>query len=165
MSDEWRHEQLCNSGKFPLAAVHRHTEKGSNLAKCLLESRAEWSKAEMLSACGDESHDQTKTRAFVVAGLLGNDKDWESFRQHWKERIGDFIFHAADCESGHEDFKRMPEPERLKLHLDLTQILADMLEDFTLTGFHATTRKCTPSLIWTSRIESQAIVFQGVMLS
>jgi hypothetical protein len=79
----------------------------------------------MLSAFGDESHDQTKTRVFVVAGLLGNDKDWETFRQQWKERIRRFIFHAADCESGHGDFKGMPEPERLKLHLDLTQILAD----------------------------------------
>jgi hypothetical protein len=79
----------------------------------------------MLSVFGDESHDQTKKRVFVVAGLLGNDKGWESFRQQWKERTGGLIFHAADCESGHGDFKEMPEPKRLKLHLDLTQILAD----------------------------------------
>jgi hypothetical protein len=79
----------------------------------------------MLSVFGDESHDQTKKRVFVVAGLLGNDKDWESFRQQWKERTRGLIFHAADCESGHGDFKEMPEPKRLKLHLDLTQILAD----------------------------------------
>ena len=79
----------------------------------------------MLSVFGDESHDQTKKRVFVVAGLLGNVKDWESFRQQWKDRIGGFIFHAADCESGHGYFEEMPEPKRLKLHLDLTQILAD----------------------------------------
>ena len=30
----------------------------------------------MLSVFGDESHDQTKKRVFVVAGLLGNVKDW-----------------------------------------------------------------------------------------
>src|SRR5580693_7661739 len=96
------------------------------LGDYLLESPAEWSQAEivMLSAFGDESHDQTKTRVFVVAGLLGNDKDWDGFRRQWEERIGDSIFHAADCESGHGNFEGMPESERLKLHLDLTQILA-----------------------------------------
>ena len=35
------------------------------------------------------------------------------------------MFHAADCESGYGDFRDMPELDRLQLHRDLTQLLAN----------------------------------------
>ena len=80
----------------------------------------------MLSVFGDESHDAAKKRVFVVAGLLGNSETWAELRAKWKDRLREgLIFHAADCESGHGDFKDMPEAERLQLHLDLTEIVAN----------------------------------------
>ena len=42
----------------------------------------------MLSAFGDESHDSTKKRIFTVAGLLGDESQWASFRQAWNARLG-----------------------------------------------------------------------------
>lgn len=78
----------------------------------------------MLSVFGDESHDPTKARVFVVAGLLGDGNQWGSFRQEWNARLSGLVFHAADCESGYGDFREMPENERHRLHRDLTALLA-----------------------------------------
>jgi hypothetical protein len=79
----------------------------------------------MLSVFGDESHDSTKARVFVVAGLLGDDLAWAEVRKKWNDRVNGLVFHAADCESGYGDFHSMPESERLQMHRDLTQIIAD----------------------------------------
>lgn len=78
----------------------------------------------MLSVFGDESHDQTKSRVFAVAGLLGDAREWFEVREKWRSRLNGVVFHAADCESGHGDFKQMCAPERMQLHSDLTQIIA-----------------------------------------
>lgn len=78
----------------------------------------------MLSVFGDESHDSTKERIFAVAGLVGDENQWTAFRQRWNEHLGGSVFHAADCESGFGDFRDMPEDERLRLHRDLTRIVA-----------------------------------------
>jgi hypothetical protein len=79
----------------------------------------------MLSVFGDESHDPTKARVFAVAGLLGDENQWASFRQAWNVRLDGLIFHAADCESGYGDFRGMPETERHRLHRDLTKMVAE----------------------------------------
>src|SRR5689334_4338359 len=78
----------------------------------------------MLWAFGDESHDSTKERIFTVAGLLGDESQWASFRQAWKARLGGAVFHAADCDSGYRDFRGMPENDRHRLHRDLTRLTA-----------------------------------------
>ena len=78
----------------------------------------------MLWAFGDESHDSTKERIFTVAGLLGDESQWASFRQAWKARLGGTVFHAADCDSGYRDFRGMPENDRHRLHRDLTRLTA-----------------------------------------
>lgn len=85
----------------------------------------------MLSVFGDESHDERKSRVFVVAGLLGSGAEWESLGQEWKQRTGGLIFHAADCESGHGDFAKTSQAERKLLHFDLARMLAES----RLTGF------------------------------
>jgi hypothetical protein len=79
----------------------------------------------MLSVFGDESHDPKKVKVFTVAGLLGDERTWNSFRERWNGRLSGLIFHAADCESGFGDFRDMPEPERHHLYRDLTMIVAD----------------------------------------
>jgi hypothetical protein len=79
----------------------------------------------MLSVFGDESHDPTKVRVFAVAGLLGDENQWASFRQTWNARLNGSIFHAADCESGYGDFRDMPETDRHRLHRDLTRMVAE----------------------------------------
>lgn len=79
----------------------------------------------MLSVFGDESHDPTKARVFAVAGLLGDENQWASFRQTWDARLNGLIFHAADCESGYGNFRAMPETERHRLHRDLTRMVAE----------------------------------------
>jgi hypothetical protein len=78
----------------------------------------------MLWAFGDESHDSTKERIFTVAGLLGDEDQWASFRQAWNARLGGTVFHAADCDSGYGEFRGMPENERHRLHRDLTGLVA-----------------------------------------
>ena len=78
----------------------------------------------MLSVFGDESHDSTRARVFVVAGLLGDSREWSELRNEWKERLNEMEFHAADCESGYGNFRNLTERERLQLHHDLTRILA-----------------------------------------
>jgi len=95
-------------------------------AKPLLTGDWVWDDAEiaMLSVFGDESHDPTKARVFVVAGLLGDHNQWRSFREQWNTRLSGLVFHAADCESGYGEFREMPENDRHRLHRDLTGMVA-----------------------------------------
>jgi|SRR5579864_2521743 len=79
----------------------------------------------MLSVFGDESHDASRARVFAVAGLLGDGSEWAEFRKKWNDRINGMTFHAADCESGYGDFRKMSEVDRLQLHRDLTKIITD----------------------------------------
>jgi hypothetical protein len=79
----------------------------------------------MLTAFGDESCDQTKKRVFVVAALVGDSPTWAHLRSRWKERLGEATFHSADCEAGFGEFRGLGETVRHRLHLDLTQILAE----------------------------------------
>src|SRR5437588_8897493 len=79
----------------------------------------------MISIYGDESHDSMKQRAFAVAGLLGNSKQWDKLNTLWAGRTLGKTFHAADCESGYGDFRGFAPHERVRLHMDLTGILAD----------------------------------------
>ena len=67
-----------------------------------------------LKVFGDESTDETRSRAFAVAGVVGRENEWKAAEEEWLHRTGGAIFHAADCEhSGN-----------LELYKDLTQIIA-----------------------------------------
>jgi hypothetical protein len=79
----------------------------------------------MLSAFGDESSDETRSRVFAVGGILGSAEDWNRFRQQWTDRLNGRVFHAADCEAGRGDFKDMERGSRQQLFNDLTEILVD----------------------------------------
>ena len=79
----------------------------------------------VLSVFGDESHDETKQRVFAVGGLLGDDNQWELFRNKWRERTGRRVFHAADCEAQQGDFADMSESECQRLYSDLTLLLSE----------------------------------------
>lgn len=74
-------------------------------------------------AYGDESRDGTAKRVYAVAGVFGHESDWEALKPIWTERLNGKIFHAADCEAGHGDFKGMEEQERRKLYRDLTGLI------------------------------------------
>ena len=79
----------------------------------------------MLSVFGDESADETQQRVFAVAGVIGSEGAWAELEAKWVARIGGIPFHAADCESGHGDYRGMPEEERQNLYRDLAILLAE----------------------------------------
>ena len=68
----------------------------------------------MLKVFGDESADETQSRAFAMAALVGRESDWQAAEDDWLQRTGGKIFHAADCEHQGD----------LDLYKDLTQIIA-----------------------------------------
>lgn len=47
------------------------------------------------SVFGDESYDAKRKRAFAVAGLFGNEKDWDALAAKWTGNTGGEEFHAA----------------------------------------------------------------------
>lgn len=79
----------------------------------------------MLSVYADESCDAKCERTFAVAGIIGTQEEWDWLEVKWLKRTDGKIFHAADCESGHGDYKGIPPDERLKEYEDLTKILAE----------------------------------------
>jgi hypothetical protein len=73
-------------------------------------------------AYGDESRDRGK-RIYAVACVFAHQRDWDEIAKPWTDRLAGRVFHAADCEGGHRDFKDMDEPVRHKLYRDLTSLL------------------------------------------
>lgn len=53
----------------------------------------------MYSVFGDESHDEQSTRVFAVAGLFGDENQWETLSKNWSEMSGAKIIHAADIDN------------------------------------------------------------------
>ena len=78
----------------------------------------------MLSAYGDESHDEQSKRVFAVAGLLGRQEEWDELSVTWSERTHGIVFHAAECESDQGDFAQFSHAENLALYADLTRLIA-----------------------------------------
>ena len=76
-------------------------------------------------AYGDESRDESRKRVYAVAGVFGNQVEWDEIEIPWKERLGGKIFHAADCEFGHGEFAGMPHGECRKLYRDLTALVVN----------------------------------------
>ncbi len=79
----------------------------------------------MLQVFGDESHDPKCEQVFAVAALFGTDEQWAELRGRWKALLGNRIFHASDCETGHGEFAGVDHATNRKLYADLTRLLAD----------------------------------------
>lgn len=77
----------------------------------------------MYKAFGDESHDESRSRVFAVAGILGDQSAWDTARQNWIERTGGKEFHAADCDSDRGTFSSFKHEDNKRLYRDLTNIL------------------------------------------
>jgi hypothetical protein len=79
-----------------------------------------------LKLYGDESADETKSRVFSVAGVIGSEAEWTLAERACAARTGGRVFHAKECES---EYARDPDTQKhkdnLKLYEDLTKILAD----------------------------------------
>ena len=58
----------------------------------------------VLLVFGDESADETKERAFAVAGVVGSEQQWASLETQWIARCAGVPFHAKECDSNHGDF-------------------------------------------------------------
>jgi hypothetical protein len=72
---------------------------------------------------GDESADETKTRVFAVAGVLGTEDEWQLAMREWLRRTRGLPFHAKECESNYGKDKQQHDND-LALYKDLTEILA-----------------------------------------
>ncbi|HVN97968.1 MAG TPA: hypothetical protein VMT62_16180 [Syntrophorhabdaceae bacterium] len=79
----------------------------------------------MLIVFGDESHDEKEQRVFAVAGLVGTQEEWDALAVSWNQRTGGIPFHAADCESGHRNYKGWPKEDRDSLYADLVNMLVN----------------------------------------
>jgi hypothetical protein len=74
---------------------------------------------------GDESADETNSRVFTVAGVLGTEDDWTEAMRFWLRRTRGLQFHANKCESQFAKTDREKHDEDLNLYRDLTVILAE----------------------------------------
>jgi hypothetical protein len=81
--------------------------------------------AALYSAYGDESHDETETRTFALAGLFGQESDWDDVSESWFERTNGKDFHAAKCEAWYRGMRDEEHEENLRLYRDLTTILCE----------------------------------------
>ena len=77
----------------------------------------------MLTVFGDESSDETGSRVFAVAGVIGRQEEWDELEKTWVKRTGEIIFHAADCDSDRGDFATTGHENNKKLYKDLTRLL------------------------------------------
>jgi hypothetical protein len=73
---------------------------------------------------GDESADATKSRVFVIAGVVGTEAEWLLATREWVRRTRGLPFHATDCESRNPKDSDEQHQANLDLYRDLTIILA-----------------------------------------
>jgi hypothetical protein len=79
----------------------------------------------MLKFYGDESADDTNSRVFSVAGVIGTEDEWAEAMRLWLRRTRGLPFHANKCESQFAKTDREKHEGNLKLYRDLTVILAE----------------------------------------
>lgn len=78
----------------------------------------------LLSGFGDDSADETKSRVFAVASIVGDDDVWRELERAWVERNHGIPFHATDCDSDKKVYANRPHSENKALYKDLVQMLA-----------------------------------------
>jgi hypothetical protein len=80
----------------------------------------------MASIFGDESADETAQRVFAVAGVIGEDAQWDDLIAKWTDRTGGKEFHATECETEYaDDLDSDKHKDNLRLYADLTQLIAN----------------------------------------
>jgi hypothetical protein len=78
-----------------------------------------------LSIFIDESADDTQSRVFAVAGVIGTESEWRLAEADWVKRTDGREFHAAECESEFaRESDRTKHQQNLDLYRDVTQLLA-----------------------------------------
>src|SRR5712691_11510659 len=75
-------------------------------------------RAILLSVFADESHDETSARVFAVAGLFGNESQWDYLNEKWLGCTQGKIFHATECDTDQGDFSETTHAENKKLYKD-----------------------------------------------
>ena len=85
-----------------------------------------------LKMYGDESADETKSRVFAMAGVVGSEDEWSLANREWLRRTRGLPFHATDCESV---FTNDPDPQKHKDNLQLYEDLTKILAGSYLIGF------------------------------
>jgi hypothetical protein len=79
----------------------------------------------MYCAYGDESRDETHERVYAVAAVFGRQEEFDEISGPWQERLEGKIFHAADCEFGHGEFKDLGPGECRTIYRDLTRLIVN----------------------------------------
>jgi hypothetical protein len=83
----------------------------------------------MLLVYGDESMDETKQRVCAVAGVIGTELSWKDLERRWIYRINQthegIPFHATNCDSDQEEYKKIPHEVNKDLYRDLAILVAD----------------------------------------
>jgi hypothetical protein len=119
-------QRLENFGDNLVDAPTGERDDGDGVApKTIRESRNRRWVAIVLTAFGDESHDERSERVFTVASLIGRQDEWDALEVRWRARTGGWTFHAAECESDRGEYAASPHPENLKLYADLIKLIAD----------------------------------------
>jgi hypothetical protein len=78
-----------------------------------------------LKVYADESADETGSRVFTVAAVVGTDDEWAEAMRHWLRRTRGLPFHANKCEFQHAKTDPSKHEENLALYRDLTTILVE----------------------------------------
>ncbi len=92
----------------------------------------------MISAFGDEGHDEKCERVFTVGIVFGTPEAWSALESKWIKRNGDIPFHAKDCDSDRQDFHALPGEDENERHLSNKALYKDnviMLAESQLFGF------------------------------
>jgi hypothetical protein len=79
----------------------------------------------MLTVFGDESADESATRVFAVAGIIGTDEMWGRLETKWLNRTKGTPFHANACDCDRGQYAGIPHAENKSLYRDLTIMLAE----------------------------------------
>lgn len=89
----------------------------------LRESRKKRLVVTMLTVYADDSADAKAKQVFAIAGIMGTQEEWDDLAVNWLTLTNGKIFHGTDCESGYNDYKGIPQQQRLKEYADLTKLL------------------------------------------
>ena len=90
----------------------------------------------MLEIYADESSDEKQADVYAIAGLLGEESQWDELEARWKDLFGTKTFHAADLESDppREETSEGLSPEECKA---LMRGAVDILVNGRLLGYAA----------------------------
>ena len=86
----------------------------------------------ILSCFGDESSDETQSRVFAIATVMGPEHAWVAAQDLWIQRTGGKEFHANLCES---EYANDPDRTKHKANQALYADLANIIASSDLVGY------------------------------